>query len=159
MPPGPRCLPAVTIAAGQTSATVLIAIIDDSLLNGPEAVAITASATGYTSGTGTITVHDNATATLTVSVPSSANENAGVLMDAGTITASQAPARNITVQLTSGNPALLLVPMTVVLLAGQTTATFSLSTVDEHVIETASTPITVTAQVENWTSGVGTTTS
>ena len=47
-------------------------------------------------------------------------------------------------------------PATVVLLAGQTTATFSLTTVDDRVIETTPTPVTVTAHVENWTDGVGT---
>ena len=145
----------VTIPAGQTSEPVTITILDNAL-NGPEAVTVTAAAAGYGSGTGTITVHDNETATLTVSVPSSANEDAGLLADAGTITASQAPNQNVTVQLTSGNPARLLVPPTVVLLAGRTTATFNLTTVDDQVVETTPTPITVTAHVENWTDGAGT---
>ncbi|MGO9115920.1 MAG: dockerin type I domain-containing protein [Thermoguttaceae bacterium] len=146
----------VTIPAGQTSAAVPITIVDNTALDGIEPVLITATAAGYTSGSGTITVHDDQTATLTVSLPTSVQENAGVLVAAGTITASQAPARNITVQLTSGNAARLLVPATVVLFAGQTSATFSLTPVDDHVVETTPTPITVTAHVENWTDGVAT---
>ncbi|MGD0899501.1 MAG: hypothetical protein ABR915_16840, partial [Thermoguttaceae bacterium] len=113
----------VTIPVGQTSASIPITIIDDTLLNGPEAVTITASATGYTPGTGTVMVHDNETATLSVTLPTSAHETAGTV--AGTITSSGAPTRNITLQLASSDTTRLTVPSTATLLAGQTTANFT----------------------------------
>ncbi len=146
----------VTIAAGQTSAPVPITIVNTTLLDGLEPVLISATAPGYTATSGTITVHDNETATLTVSMPASAHEAGGELAGAGTITCSQAPARDITVQLTSSNMGRLLVPTTVVIPAGQTMATFSLDPIDDHVIEAAPAPVTVTAHVENWTDGMAT---
>ena len=145
----------VTIPAGQTSVPLPLSIIDDSLLNGPEAVAITATLSGYNNGVGTITIHDNETAVLTVSLPASAHENAGVLTAAGTITSSAAPANDITVQLLSSDTTGLTVPATVILHAGQTTANFNVTMVDDHVIQ-GDRPISVTAQMDNWTSGSAT---
>ena len=132
-----------------------LTIVDDALLNGPEAVPITATLTGYNNGVGTITIHDNETAVLTVSLPASAHENAGVLTAAGTITSSAAPANDITVQLLSSDVTGLTVPATVILHAGQTTANFNVTMVDDHVIQ-GNRPITVTAQMDNWTSGSAT---
>ena len=82
----------ITIPAGQTSAKVPITIIDDGLLDGPEQVTFTAAASGYTSVTAPMNVHDYHTAVLTLTVPATANEAAGVLVGAGTVTSSAAPA-------------------------------------------------------------------
>jgi uncharacterized protein YdeI (BOF family) len=154
--PGRAAVPAnVTIAAGQTSAPLPITIIDNTLLDGIEPVVITANAAGYLAGSGTITVHDNETATLSVSLPASAHETAGVLLQAGTVTASQAPTREIAVQLVSGDITGLTVPATVTLPAGQTVVSFDITMIDDHVIQ-APRPVSVTAQVENWTSGSAT---
>ena len=143
-----------TIPAGQTTFAWPITIIDDNLLNGPEAVTIAASAPGYAPVTGTITVHDNETATLSVTLPASAHEKGGSV--SGTVTASAPPTQNITVQLASGDTTRLTVPATVTLPAGQTTVNFTATLLDDHVIEPGPTPVTVTSQVENWTSGAAT---
>ncbi len=145
----------VTVPAGQTSVPLPLSIIDDSLLNGPEAIVITATYSGYNNGVNTTTIHDNETAVLTVSLPASAHENAGVLTAAGTITSSAAPANDITVQLLSSDTTGLTVPATVILHAGQTTANFNVTMVDDHVIQ-GDRPISVTAQMDNWTSGSAT---
>jgi methionine-rich copper-binding protein CopC len=144
----------VTIPAGRLSAPLPITIIDDSLLNGPEVVSITAAAAGYTNGAATVMVHDNETATLAVSLPASAHETAGSI--SGTITASAAPAANFTLSLTSSDGTRLTVPATVTLPAGQTTVPFTAMLLDDHVIEGGPTPVTVTAATENWTSGSAT---
>ena len=143
----------VTIPAGQTAVALPLTIVDNSFLDGPEVVAInaTTAAAGYTAGSGSITVHDNETAVLTVNLPTTAHETDGTL--AGTVTASQAPTRNITVTLGSDNISHLSVPATVTILAGHTSASFTATVVDDHVIESSPMPITVTAQVENWTTG------
>ena len=52
----------LTIPAGQTSATLPIAIVDNTLLDGPKAVVISATAADYVAGASTIAVHDNETA-------------------------------------------------------------------------------------------------
>ena len=62
----------VTILAGLTSADFDLTINDNSLLDGLEEVTIHAVASSVLVDTGTITVHDNETATLTVSLPPSA---------------------------------------------------------------------------------------
>ena len=85
----------MTILAGQTSVSAPITAIDTGLLDGPEAVAVTATASGYLNGTGTIEVHSGLTATLAVSLPASAPENGGTVT--GTVTASAAPSQNISV--------------------------------------------------------------
>jgi hypothetical protein len=144
----------VTIPAGQTSAALPLTIVDNTLLDGPEAVVISATATGYAPAQSTITVHDNETAVLTVTLPTSAHEKDGTLL--GTITSDHAPTRNITVQLISGDSSRLTVPASVTLLAGQTTVNFSATLLDDHVIEAGPTPVAVTAQTENWTSGSAT---
>src|SRR5207248_4572273 len=46
----------VTILAGQTSASFVLNIVDDTILDGPQSVTITASASQFASGTGVITV-------------------------------------------------------------------------------------------------------
>ena len=78
----------VTISAGATSAPLPLTIIDNGLLYGPESIAIGTTATGYSPFSANFTLHDNLSAVLSVSLPTSANENAGVLAAAGTVTCS-----------------------------------------------------------------------
>ena len=51
--------PTVTIAAGQTSATFGINAVEDTLVDGSQAVTLTAAATGFSSATTNLTVTDN----------------------------------------------------------------------------------------------------
>ncbi|MCC6125070.1 MAG: M36 family metallopeptidase, partial [Pirellulales bacterium] len=151
--PGRVAVPAsVTILAGKTSADVPLTLIDNALLDGLESVTITASEKDYASGIGTIILHDDETAVLSVALPAAAAEGDGVLTAAGTITASAAPARDIVVSLSSSDTTELTVPATVILRAGQTTAIFDLTVINDTLIDDTQTA-TVTAAVENWTSG------
>ena len=120
---------AVTVPAGQVSISLPLTIVDDSLLNGPEAVTITAAVNGYNGATGTIAVHDNETAALTMGLPASVHEMAGTV--SGTITSRRSPSRNIAVQLVSSDTTRLIAPATVMLLAGQTTASFTATLLDD----------------------------
>ena len=58
--------------------------------------------------------------------------------------------------MTSSGTTHLTVPATVTLPAGQTSVNFTATLVDDHVIESAPMPVTVTAQMENWTAGTAT---
>jgi hypothetical protein len=140
----------VILLAGQTSVPLPLDFIDDHLLDGPQDVSITASATGYFSGSGIVDVHDNETATLSVTLPTNATKGQGII--SGSITSSAAPARNIVVQLTSSNPSELSVPATVTLQAGQTSIAFNATVLQDTVLD-GTQNVTVTASVENWTSG------
>ena len=133
---------------------VPLTIIDETLLEGPEQVGITATATDFAPASATITIHDNETTTLTVTLPATASETDGTLV--GTITSGQAPDQDVTVQLVSNDTSQLTVPATVILRAGQTSVTFDATLVDDHIIESGPTPVTVTAQMDNWTPGSAT---
>jgi hypothetical protein len=143
--------PTVVIPAGQTSASFPLSVVDDTLLNGPQTVAVTASAGGYFAGSGAVTVHDNETAALSVALPATAMEG-GPASLSGMVTASAAPTRDIVVGLSSSLPGRLSVPATVTIPAGQTTASFTATVVNDTLIEGTQTA-TVSATVDNWTSG------
>jgi peptidoglycan/xylan/chitin deacetylase (PgdA/CDA1 family) len=142
----------VIIPAGQSNAVFDLNIVDDSLLDRDQAATITATATGYLDGQATITVHDNDTATLIVTLPASASEGAGTVVNAGRVSVATAVAAQFTVSLTSGNPSRLIVPATTTINNGQTSAVFNLTFVDNSVIEGPQT-VSVSAHVTNWTDG------
>ena len=100
-------------------------------------------------------VHDYHTAVLTLNMPATALEGAGLLAGAGTLTASAAPARNIVVTLTSNNTTEVSVPTTITLPAGQTSVSFNLTIGDDYTVDGTQT-VMVTAHVENWTDGAAT---
>ena len=142
----------ITIPAGATSAPLPINIIDDALLQGPEKLAITATAIGCGSGVAIFTLHDDETAALSVSLPASATEGDGVLTAVGVITASVAPVRDVVIHLTSSDTTEVTVPATAILRAGQLSATFDATIVDDGLIDDTR-AATITAQVDNWTDG------
>jgi uncharacterized repeat protein (TIGR01451 family) len=143
--------PTVTILAGQSNANFSVTIVDDALLDGPQSATVTATAPPYQSANGTITVADNETATLTVSLPASVTEGDGTL-PVGTVTASAAPAANITVNLSSSDTTEITVPNSVILPAGQTSVGFNITVVNDTQIDGDQTA-TITAHVANWTDG------
>src|SRR6202012_945995 len=119
--------------AGQTSVSVPLTVIDNGLLDGDEAVTLGASTSGYLPGTSAVTVHDDETAALTVSLPANVSESGGQVT--GTMTASAAPAKDITVQLSSNLTSRLTVPATVTIKAGQTSASFVATIINNGVID------------------------
>ncbi|HSV12730.1 MAG TPA: FG-GAP-like repeat-containing protein [Tepidisphaeraceae bacterium] len=140
----------ITIPAGQTSVPLPLTILDDNLLNGLEGITITATLATYASTPAVVNVHDNETAVLSVSVPASAKEGDGIVV--GTVTASAAPTSDVVIQLSSGKPGRASVPATVVLKAGQTTASFNISIIDNTVID-GTQFVSIGAAADNWTSG------
>jgi hypothetical protein len=72
---------------------------------------------------------------LSVSVPENATEGDGVLTGQGTVTVPQAPAADLVVTLASNDMTELTVPATVTILAGQTSAPFDLTVVDDALLD------------------------
>ena len=62
----------VVIPAGQLSVPISVSILDNNLLDGAEPVTIGASAPGFGAGGSIVTIHDDETATLTVTIPGTA---------------------------------------------------------------------------------------
>ena len=140
----------VTIPAGQTSVTFPITILDDGLLDGSQPVTLTAASSGYSSVIATISVDDDQTAALSVSAPASAIKGSASVQ--GTVTISAAPAFNVTISLSSNNANAATVPASVTVPAGQTSATFPITVVNNGVFDGGQVA-TITAHVNNWTDG------
>lgn len=142
----------VVIPAGQSNAVFDLTIIDNTLLDGGQSVPITATAFSYGTAQAVITVRDNEMTTLSVSLPASAAKSAGTLTNAGTVSMAATAQADVTVNLISSDPSKLMVPSTVTIPNGQTSAVFSVTVPDNTLID-GSQVVIVTADVPGWTDG------
>ncbi|MFO0820326.1 MAG: ELWxxDGT repeat protein [Pirellulales bacterium] len=127
----------VTIPANQASITFNIDAIDDTLLDGTQAVTITPSASGYVAVGAALSVTDVETLAITVS-PSSWAENAGVAAATATITRSNTDRTSpLTVTVTNPDSSELSTPTTVVIPANQASVTFPIDAVDDNLLDGA----------------------
>ena len=145
----------VFLAAGQTNVAFPLAVVDDALLNGPDNVMVLAGATNLVGGSAIIEVDDNESATLNLVLPTTAAENAGTLANAGQLYSSAPPSRSVAVNLTSSDPTSVLVPPTVILPTGATSAVFNVTMVDNQKID-GTRFVSVAAVFANWTSATNT---
>lgn len=140
----------VTIPANQASATFDLTVVDDSLLDGTQSATVTASASGATSGAASILIHDNESATLTVTLPESVTEGASGVT--GTVSMNVAPDLPVAVTLSSSDEGNLTVPATVVIPAGEVSAEFAINVMDDDLID-GSRLVDVVAHVAGWING------
>ena len=145
----------VTILAGQTTANFTATIPDDTLLEGPRSVLIVAAAPSYDSGLKTVQVADNETATITLTMPTTVTE--GGAAGTATITLSDVAGGSVRVSLINSDTANLEAPESVIVVAGETTATFEVKAVDDELVD-GSKPVTLAAHVDGWTDGSASTT-
>ena len=141
----------VVIAAGDTEVAFDLEVGDDAGLDGSQRVEVEASAPGYRSGTARCLVHDNETATLSVTAPESVREG-GRMAGAGRVLVDAPPSAAVTVSLTCSEADDLEVTPTVVLAAGETEAPFDLFAPNNNAIDGLR-RVSLTARVENWTPG------
>ena len=148
----------VTVAAGQTTATLQVTTVDDTADESDSTVtARVASGTGYTVGSRSsarVTVADNDEPApqpepqVTIAADGDVTEGEAVSF---TVTATPAPAMDLMVSVTvteNGATLAASLPDNVTVAAGQTTATLRLTTVDDTTDESDS---TVTARVASGT--------
>ncbi|MBI2924771.1 MAG: DUF11 domain-containing protein [Verrucomicrobia bacterium] len=140
----------VTIPAGQTRVGFDLTVADDAVLDGTQTITISGSAPGFAVAPSALAVHDNETTTVSLGLPTETVEGGGTL--SGTVTLAVAPAREVRVLLTASDPTQLELPEAVLVDAGQTSAAFSLSGVDDPRID-GDVTVTVAAAVANWTAG------
>lgn len=137
----------VTIPANQTSVTFTITGVDDAIVDGTQSVTITATATGLTSATLPVQVTDNdlAAALTLSSSASSISELNGTTV--GTVTRTNANlTQPLVVSLASSDTSEATVPATVTIPANQMSVTFTITGVDDFVIDgTQNINITATA--------------
>ncbi|MEQ9409378.1 MAG: peptidylprolyl isomerase [Fuerstiella sp.] len=152
----------VQIPAGQASVTVSVSGVDESLDDGDIAVAVTATAGGFTEGSDVIIVVDDDAAALSLSFPSGST----VAEDAGTGSLTATVSRNtvdnsadLTVSLSVTGDPRLSGPTSVVIPAGQSSVNVSFDAIDNNVVDQpADGTATITATAQNFTSATGTAT-
>ena len=145
----------VTIPAGQISATVTVVPVDDSAFEGDETVSLTLMADATyiigVAGTATVTVADNDVPTVTVAATDAAASETGPDAGAFTVTRTGATTASLNVQYSVGGTATGgsdYAPLTgsVTIAAGQTSATVTVTPVDDPDFEGAETvSLTLTA--------------
>ena len=125
----------IEIPANSDSVSVLVGVVDDTLKDGSQLAKITANASGYESGSATITVTDVETLSLIADVlqyREDAGENAGTVR----LTRSNTDLENpLNVQLFSSDRSEATLPTTFVIPAGQASVTIPLSIVDDNLLD------------------------
>ncbi len=144
----------VVIPAGTNAALFNLTILDDTVLDGSQSVTISATVPSFATGIGVIVVHDNETATLSLSPPPGPVAE-GIGSYSAVVSVSAAPAKSVTVMLSSSDTSEIQVPPSVTIPAGQVMASFNVAVVDDTEIDGTQTA-TITAHVQNWTDGTTT---
>jgi uncharacterized repeat protein (TIGR01451 family) len=142
----------VFIPIGQTSAVFTATVVDDNLIDGPQLAVVAAQAPGWITASANVVVQDNENLDLTVAVPASAWENAGLLPNAGSVSISGVLATNLTVSLASSAPDRLSVPASVMIPSGQVASTFDLTPIDNSIAD-GNQVITIEASAPGFTNG------
>ncbi len=144
----------VTIPAGQLSATVTVAGVQETTDDGDVTVAVTASATGFTSGSETIFVLDDDTQTLILNVIDNViSEGAGAGSISATLTRNAVNiSTDLTVTLTTTGDTRVAAPPTVTIPAGQTQVSVTFDTIDNNVVDQPANGVTtVSASADGFT--------
>lgn len=128
--------PPVTIPAGQLQAAFTITATQNSEIQAPTQLRITASAAGSRSAEKTILLVDDDTPILTLSLDRTlVTENAGAAAAIATLTRAPASALPLTVNLTNSDPSEAEIPATVTLPAGAASVSFPVGAVDDAVAD------------------------
>ena len=143
----------ITIQPGQRTGTFFFFPVDNTVIDGTRTAIITGSVAGWVDATATVRVTDDDLRVLSLSLPPSVSEGANGF---GSVSSSTAQSSDVEVTLTSSNPAQLTVPASVTIFAGQTSAGFVVTAVDDTATDGAQT-ITIAASSPGFTSASGTT--
>jgi hypothetical protein len=149
--------PSVFIPAGQTSVVFDVTVVDDTRLDGTHSTSVSATCAGYASGLASMSVADNESAVLSLTLPSGLSEAKGANSGTATVRSSVAPDLPILVNMTSSDTSELTVPCCVYIQPGQTSATFIVSVPNDNYVDGPQN-VTVTAHVANWVDAVANTT-
>ncbi|MFC1582585.1 SGNH/GDSL hydrolase family protein [Planctomycetota bacterium] len=148
--------PTVTVSDGQTTVNFNITVGDDDIYTGTRNVIITASASGWSSGTDMISIADD-DIPVTISLPASVQEGDGLLADAGMVSVPAPVGPNLTVYLDSDDTGELQLPSSVVIIGGSSSALFDLSVINDGITD-SNVIVTVTASASGYADGTDTVT-
>jgi hypothetical protein len=140
----------VTIPAGAASATFPINAVDDNLLDGLQTASILATASGYVSGSASLTIADYETLAISI-VPQSISELNGTTQI--TVTRSNVgSSAALSVNVTSDRPGDVSFTSPVIIAAGQSSVSFTVSTINNSVLDLTRT-VRFTATATDYVSG------
>lgn len=143
----------VTLPAGQTSIDFAITPIDDTLFDGSRLVHVSAappSGSGFFTGVAALTLTDDDTPVPTLTFASSTVSEGSVVL--ATLTVPFPPSAQVTFTLSSSDITAATVPATVSFGAGQSSATFTVTPVNDTKIDGAQTT-TITATLDTVSAG------
>jgi murein DD-endopeptidase MepM/ murein hydrolase activator NlpD len=124
----------ITIPAGSASASFTLRAIDNSIADGDRSATLTASANGFVSGTGLLTVIDDEVATFVLSLSAnSVSENGGNVI--GVVSRNTPLSSPLVVNLTSSDTTAATLPASVVIPAGETMASFTITPVNDSLAD------------------------
>ena len=140
----------VTILAGATSATFPVTVVNDEQIDGNETATITASASGFVTGSDSAVVVDDNIPTLSLTLAdTTVSEAAGADATTGTVSIASPASQPLTIPLTSSDTTAATVPTSVVIAAGQESASFPIAAVDDG-LDTGDKTAIITASVETY---------
>jgi len=144
----------VVLPGGQTSVDFTAIIIGANQIAGPQSATVTAHVQNWTDGTDTVSILNDISLNLSVSLPGSEMENAGVIPNGGSVSIAGTLTTNLPVALVSGNTNKLVIPSGVLIPAGQLSKSFNLVLIDNSIPDGNQT-VSVTASAPGFTNGVG----
>jgi Ca2+-binding RTX toxin-like protein len=126
---------AVVIPAGEDRVSFFITIEDDGIVDGPQSVVLTATATGFADASNTVDVINVPTLTLDFAVPS-ISESDGVQATTATVTrAGTDNSASLGVTLTNGDASEISIPTTVTIPAGLGSVSFDIDAIDDSILD------------------------
>jgi cyclophilin family peptidyl-prolyl cis-trans isomerase len=145
----------LVIPANQASATVLLIVDDNTVIDGTAVVALTASAQGFSNSDVQISINDNDVPTLTVTPETftvDENSSSGVTLTVTRNTADTTAPLEVTLSPGPSTSDRLTTPATVTIPAGQTFVTFAAMPTDND-IDDGDISVSVTASTSGFTAG------
>ncbi|MBL8809123.1 MAG: peptidylprolyl isomerase [Planctomycetaceae bacterium] len=143
----------VEIPAGSASATFTASIVDNSVVESNQSITVTAALTGFTSGTTTVGVTENDSATLTLTAAQNTiAENAGTDSLQFEVTRNTADTSAALVVSLASTSTRVAFPATVTIPAGQSSVTFT-TTPQDDAIYVGTTTFPLTAVANGFTNG------
>jgi len=140
----------VTIPAGATSVTFPVTVVDDGQIDGNKAATITASASGFQTGSDSATVVDDNVPQLSLTLAqTTVSEAAGADATTGTVSIASPASIPLTIVLGSSNTSAATVPASVVIDAGQESASFPIAAVNSS-LDVGNQTAVITANVETY---------
>ena len=139
----------VTIPAGSTSATFPVTVVNDGQIDGDQTVTITAAASGFQSGSDSATVVDDTAPALSLTLAqTTVSEAAGADATTGTVSIASPTVQPITIVLTSSDTTAATVPASVVIDAGQESASFPIAALNNG-LDSGNQTAMITASIES----------